>query len=180
MKEPRSNQTPYKTLGGYLKRAREARRESLSEAAGAVEIEANALQAIEDGYQRPSEDILLLLIDHFELIDREASAVWESAGYTNSAEQTNDPAATLKDLAKNAAFVVLASDTRTLHTDGLEVYANQNSVTVQFNQSGPNGPQPVSRIGMSYEQAQQFVDVLQSSLLYRKYGGRKGLPGGDS
>lgn len=177
MKEPRSNQTPYKTLGGYLKRAREARRESLSEVAGAVEIEATVLQAIEEGYQRPSEDILLLLIDHLELVDRDASEVWESAGYSNSSEQTSDSVASLKDLAKNAAFVVLASDTRTLHTDGMEVYANQNSVTVQFNQTGPNGTQPVSRIGMSYEQAQQFVDILQSSLLYRKYGrGPKGLP----
>jgi hypothetical protein len=151
----------------------------LSETAGAVEIEASTLQAVEEGYQRPAEDILLLLIDHFELVDRDASKVWESAGYTSpgSSEFNSDSAAQLKDLAKNAAFVVLAADTRTLHTDGMAVFGTPNSITVQFSQTGPNGPQPVSRVGMSYEQAQQFVDVLQSSLLYHKYGhGPKNLP----
>lgn len=174
MQEPKSNHAPYRQLGNRLKQVRESRRETIAEAAGAVEIDVMALKKIEAGSQRPSEDILMLLIDHFELVDQEAVNLWESAGY----ERPDAPAdASMKDIAKNAAFVVLAVDTRTQYTDGVEINANASGLTMQFNQSGPNGPQPVSRLGMSYAQAEQVMKALEQTLLYQKYGSsRKGLP----
>jgi len=46
---------------------RENHRESAAEVSGAVEIDEKSLRRIEAGTERPSEDILLLLISHFAL-----------------------------------------------------------------------------------------------------------------
>jgi hypothetical protein len=52
--------TPFKMLGSHLKYLREQLQESLMEVSGAVEIETETLYRIEQGVERPTEDILLL------------------------------------------------------------------------------------------------------------------------
>jgi len=81
MSEQKQNTPPFKTLGTHLKYLREQVRESLAEVSGAVEIDVNVLERIEQGFERPSEDILLLLISHFAMPDQEAVQLWELAGY---------------------------------------------------------------------------------------------------
>jgi hypothetical protein len=56
---------PYKVLGEKLKSLRQKMHESVAEVSGAVEIDEQALLKIEQGQERPSEDILMLLINHF-------------------------------------------------------------------------------------------------------------------
>lgn len=51
------------------------------EVSGAVEIDEKRLKRIEAGIERPAEDILLLLISHFGVADREAVQLWELADY---------------------------------------------------------------------------------------------------
>src|SRR5256885_14163047 len=72
---------PFRTLGRQLKALRNRANESLAEASGAVEIEAEILASYELGQSRPSEDVLLLLISHFGAKDDEAVRLWEMAGY---------------------------------------------------------------------------------------------------
>jgi transcriptional regulator with XRE-family HTH domain len=62
-----NKQLPYKPLGAILRHLRERNRESIAEVSGAVEIDESALDRIEDGSERPSEDILMLLISHFSV-----------------------------------------------------------------------------------------------------------------
>jgi transcriptional regulator with XRE-family HTH domain len=75
------SKTPYKSLGSHLKYVREQSRQSLMEVSGAVEIDQRSLERIEAGIERPAEDILLLLISHFGVADREAVQLWELANY---------------------------------------------------------------------------------------------------
>src|SRR6266705_3475310 len=72
---------PFKSLGERLKGLRQKLQESVAEVSGAVEIEEKALERMEQGYERPSEDILLLLINHFNIQDDEAAGLWKLAGY---------------------------------------------------------------------------------------------------
>src|SRR5437016_4817234 len=83
--------TPYQPLGDQLKQLRESRSESLAEVSGAVEIEIEALSQIECGKDRPSEDILLLLISHFAVKEDLATKLWELAGF----DQTQLPVANM-------------------------------------------------------------------------------------
>jgi transcriptional regulator with XRE-family HTH domain len=166
-----SNPKPFQHLGKKLQHARERRRESLAEAAGAVEIEEGALERIEAGAERPSEDILMLLIDHLDVQDHEAVQLWESAGYEReeSRRRSYEP-------ADKATLVVLAMDMRTLYTDKLTIDAKPTGLVLNFLQEGPNQqPIPAARVGMSYEQAEEVVRVLQHSILYGKYQGPKRL-----
>ena len=71
MQEPK-RQTPFRTLGSHLKDLRESRRKSLDEVSGAIEIDTDTLERIEIGEERPSEDLLMLLINYFDLQDHEA------------------------------------------------------------------------------------------------------------
>jgi transcriptional regulator with XRE-family HTH domain len=63
---------PFKNLGQRLKVIRQKLHESVAEVSGAVEIEEQHLQRIEQGEERPTEDILLLLINHFGMQDDDA------------------------------------------------------------------------------------------------------------
>ena len=76
----REKQLPYETLGSQLRRLRERNRESVAEVSGAVEIDETELSKIESGTDRPSEDILLLLISHFAVEDDKAAELWQLAG----------------------------------------------------------------------------------------------------
>src|ERR1700683_4187621 len=77
----KESNAPYITLGQHLKYVREQSRQSLLEVSGAVEIDEDRLERIEAGIERPAEDILLLLISHFGVADREAVQLWELADY---------------------------------------------------------------------------------------------------
>lgn len=155
---------PYKTLGARLKGMREKLRESLAEVSGAVEIELDALTAIEQGKHRPSEDILLLLISHFALKEDEATKLWELAEY----EKIDDATAMSIDESggiKNSVMV-MPVDVRIAYTDMAHVVANQHGVVVNFMQTNGPGNQPlvVSRLGMSREHAKSLMELLQRTL----------------
>ncbi len=171
-----NTEQPFVELGNHLKYVREQAKQSLAEVSGAVEIEEQHLQRIEAGLERPAEDILLLLISHFGVKDREAVQLWELAEYKNGLpEEIRLEGAT--DNGK-PVLMLLAIDVRTMYSDGLDVTVNPSGVTLQFNQgvSGPQTTAPVARVGMSHQQAEMVIKTLQQALLHSKYGGKKLLP----
>lgn len=141
---------PYKTLGASLKRLRQRLQETLAEVSGAVEIDADQLDQIEQGSRRPSEDILELLINHFDIKEDDAKKLWQLAGYDND----------------ESSVAVLPGDVRIAYTDMLNVIVNDYGVTLQFMQTnGPDHkPLMVSRLGMSKEHARNVLNLLQRTL----------------
>ncbi len=165
MQSPKHS-SPLSLLGERLKQLRETRLESLAEVSGAVEIETDMLERIERGEECPSEDILTLLINHFSLHEHEAVQLWEWAGFNRNGDKSDS----LNDLASKAALVLIAIDARIMYSDDMTLTANKNGVVLQFSQAGMQGPAvPVSRVGMSYEQAEQVLVALQQALLRKKY-----------
>lgn len=155
-------------LGNRLRGMREKLRESVAEVSGAVEIEVDTLAEIEKGQDRPSEDILLLLISHFAIKEDEATKLWELAGYeqqdTGNANMSIDGFGTIKN-----AVMVMPLDTRIVYTDMAHVMVNDHGVVMNFMQTGAPGSQPtvVSRLGMSREHAQSLLDLLQKTLSHK-------------
>lgn len=163
------NPNPFKPLGGHLKFLREQSRQSLAEVSGAVEIDQSALERIEDGVERPAEDVLLLLISYFGMKDQEAVQLWELAGYTGELPDHIHASDDLPPGNKNVVMV-LAMDMRTVYTDGLEVVTNPAGVTITYTQTiGQNKVAPVARLGMSYQQAEQVMLTIEQALLKAKY-----------
>ena len=74
---------PYKSFGRELKKIRIGMQESTAEVSGAVEIDVERLDSYEEGLVRPSEDILMLLINHFGVKDEVADRLWDLAGYNS-------------------------------------------------------------------------------------------------
>jgi transcriptional regulator with XRE-family HTH domain len=160
------NNTPYKTLGIQLRQLRQNHSESLEEVSGAVEIATEALKQIESGFERPSEDILMLIINHFGMKDDEAVQLWELAGY----KQSHQKEPTEEDIQKRAVFIMMALDTRILYSGSVHITANLNGVVLNFAQAGldqGNQSQPIARVGMSYEQAEIVTNLLQQTLINR-------------
>lgn len=176
MNEPHPSKKPYKTLGTHLKYLREQSNQTIAEVSGSVEIEDAALERIEAGLECPSEDILLLLINHFNMRDQEATQLWELAGYGPRIEE-KAPANDDNTIHKQVVML-LALDTRTVYSDGVVLDSNRAGVTISFTQSSAQPtPTVVARLGMSHEQAQQVVRTLQTALLQAKFGtGPKALP----
>jgi hypothetical protein len=178
MSDSHTPNAPFRTLGTHLKYLREQSKQSLGEVSGAVEIDETAMQRIEEGVERPAEDILLLLISHFGMQDQEAVQLWELAGYDGTPEAIRiGDDASASSAAQKAVVMFLAVDTRIIYSDNFEVTCNPAGITLSFGQSGMQSQTaPVSRIGMSYEQAQTVVQTLQQALLNARYQGPKRLP----
>jgi transcriptional regulator with XRE-family HTH domain len=169
---------PYKSLGIRLKRMREKLQESLAEVSGAVEIDIELLTAIERGQNRPSEDILLLLISHFGVKEDEATKLWELAGY----DEQNVPFVNMineEDGSAKSSVLVMPTDARINYTDMVHVMVNNFGVVINFMQgAGPNNqPMIVGRLGMSKEHAKSVLEVLKKTL---EQDTQKSLPSPDS
>lgn len=155
---------PFKTLGEKLKIIRQKLHESVAEVSGAVEIDEQSLQRIEQGSERPTEDILMLLINHFGMQDDDAAGLWQLAGYDYPHDHDHDhdhPAA-----QQNRTMVmIMAVDPRVIYSDGVQVTANTSGVILGFSQ-GVGTPQAIttSKIGMSRDQAYGLLRTLQQTL----------------
>jgi transcriptional regulator with XRE-family HTH domain len=156
---------PFKGLGGQLKQLREKRQESLADVSGAVEIDPDTLQAIEQGVERPGEDILLLLISHFATKDEIATKLWELAGYDQEELPMQQMANSANETIKNGA-ITMASNAPVVYTDMVHVMVNNYGVVMNFMQTAGSNTQAqaIARIGMSKEHAQSVLEILQKTL----------------
>ncbi len=150
---------PYEKFGKTLKNYRKKADESIRDVSDAVEIQPDFLESIEQGDDRPSEDILALLITHFNLDTDAATKMWSLAGY-NHVTQGGDMD------SNDELNIHVPADEPVLYTDMVHVISNKYGVTLNFVQGiGPNGkPVVVSRVGMSREHAESVLEVLKKSL----------------
>ncbi len=161
-----NKQQPYRNFGQVLKKLRASASKSVAEVSGAVEIDETKLTQFEDGELRPSEDILLLLIQHFELKDSQATELWSLAGYDGAPDQEkffmNDEFGDVQQ----TTVMISAQDARIVYTDMIQVMVNNYGVIINFMQgAGPgNQPMAVSRVGMSKEHAKSVLEVLKKTL----------------
>lgn len=173
--EKKKQEQPFKQLGDRLRTIRQKLHESVAEVSGAVEIDEPKLQRIEQGHERPAEDILLLLINHFGMRDDEAASLWQLAGYDQPRPHDHD---NNNDDASNSrsAILVMAVDPRVIYSDGVQVTASNNGVVVSFSQaSGTPNNLTTARIGMSREQAYAVIRTMQDALSRSE---PRQLPGG--
>lgn len=161
-----NNQTPYKLFGEVLKRLRSDASKTSAEVSGAVEIDETVLNKYESGEDRPTEDILMLLIAHFQLKDDQAKRLWELAGYRGSPDSEqyfmNDDSGDVQQITVG----VTPQDARIVYTDMIQVMVNKYGVILNFMQGAGVGNQPlaVSRVGMSKEHAKSVLEVLKKTL----------------
>jgi hypothetical protein len=154
-------------LGKHLKYVREQSQESLAEVSGAVEIDEDLLAKIEAGEERPAEDILLLLISHFDVQENEALQLWQLASYDSEIPDQIKPAVEIP--GTKGVVMVLAMDMRAAYSDGLDININQAGLTLNFTQaSGQGQATPVARVGMSYEQAEAVLRAMQHAISQAK------------
>ncbi len=165
MKE-KSAEKPYKALGSLLRHKREASHQSIAEVSGAVEIDMQILANIELGQDRPSEDVLLLLMSYFDVKDEEAKEIWELAGYDTDTTASNRDSILDKNTGSVQQVTVMPMDVRIVYTDLVHVMVSKYGVVMNFMQgAGPNGqPLAIARVGMSKEHARSIVKVLEDTL----------------
>ncbi len=152
----------FKLLGASLRHYREAFHESLAEVSGALEIDVDILSNIEKGAQRPNEDTLALLINHFKVKENEAEKLWELAGYDQPTEANRSEVHNTMP----AFGYMMPIDQRIVYTDMVHVMVNNYGVIMNFMQGGGNSRQPlaVARVGMSREHALSVLEVLKKTL----------------
>lgn len=158
---------PFKVLGERLKTIRQKHHESVSEVSGAVEIDEQMLQRIEQGQELPSEDILLLLINHFGMHDDDAAGLWELAGYDEPCDHDHDHDHHMGpgEGQTRTMLMIMAVDPRVIYSDGVQISANGSGVICNFAQGvGTPHALTAARVGMSREQAYGLLDALHQAL----------------
>jgi len=171
MNQPSIGPKPYERLGQRLRECRKSSQESLAEVSGAVEVDEHILERFEAGIDCPDEEILNLLINHFQLKENIANQLWDLAGYST---QASDEEAIIIEEAMATAkqlIMVLATDNRTLYSDGVSIDCNKSGLQMTFTQSNSQNNKPIqlSKLGMSYEQAQEVMKALGIALTYAKF-----------
>lgn len=152
---------PYKNIGERLKRWRLRVHESLAEVSGAVEIDTDQLRKIEVGAELPSEDILLLLISHLDVEEKDANFILEQAGYLRPMPELSN----MDEQIIKQTLMVIPFDNRILYSDSVNISATPQGVVFDFLQKGSNpSPANVGRIGMSTEHAQRLHRLLGEML----------------
>jgi DNA-binding XRE family transcriptional regulator len=148
--------SPYVKFGKVLHTLRRTYHVSKKEFCGALEINEEYLQKLEEGVVKPSEELIEQMISHFALDDNLAENLWKLAGFTNDK---------LEDMLSQTAMLPL-SELKVSYTDMVHVSVNNFGVVINFMQNvGPqNQPVVVSRLGMSKEHAQSVVDVMTRTL----------------
>jgi transcriptional regulator with XRE-family HTH domain len=157
MRENQS-QNSFRPLGRQLKTLRVKAQETLVNTSDAVEIDVKQLAAYELGQTRPSEDILLLLISHFNVRENEAIRLWQLAGYGLGGVAVQVIEANQPQQEKPGEPV--------LFTDTVDIIANNHGVVMNFMQTTGKGLQPttVAKVGMSREHAKSILKILQITL----------------
>lgn len=148
--------TPYSALGSALRAMRLRNKESILEVSSAIEVSGERLALFENGELRPAEDILELLITHYQLLEKEADKLWDLAGYKKLDTQE----------LQQQTIVINPFDVRIVYTDMVNVMVNDYGVIMNFMQAaGPNNqPLAVSRVGMSREHAKSIIELLTKTL----------------
>jgi DNA-binding XRE family transcriptional regulator len=154
---------PYKDLGLELANVRTRVKESVSEVSGAVEISDEQLIAFENGDICPSEDVLHLIITHFNLRDEESDKLWDLAGYDEDEPEAHEHEAVF---SHQPAIILMPIDARVVYSDSFQVSINQHGVVMNFLQGvAPGGQQmSIARVGMSLEHAKRISETLQQTI----------------
>ncbi len=177
---PKPN-TPYRDLGLHLQLLRSKHNRTINEVCGAVEIDSKLLNKIESGVERPAEDLLEQLINHYQMEDQDALRLWSLAGYDTNDLLVENVDPLLTDIIPKNIVMLLALEQRTLYSDSLDIHYDANGLVLNFKQvAGQPQAMSVAKLGMSYEQANKVYETLHRVLLRHKYlNGPKALPRGD-
>jgi transcriptional regulator with XRE-family HTH domain len=165
---------PYKLLGQKIKSLRKSFDESIKDVSSAVEIDPSELLKIESGLIRPSEEVLIQIISHFNLSDNEALSFWQLANYDNQPAMLNNITSNLfsklmNDNQVSNLIMLFPVEQRPFYSDHLEIILGESGLVINFNQKINNQVIPISKIGMSLEQAKVLYQTLESALLQSKY-----------
>ena len=156
----------YKELGGEIKELRQVAGETIAEVGDAVELDEKQLIRFENGDERPDEDILAMILSHFEVNEEGALRMWRLAGYDNDQKQEDEAMSDDKsDNESNQIRINIPGNSPVLYTDMVQVMSNQYGVVLHFLQLSPNQQaNVVSRIGMSKEHARSLLELLKNNL----------------
>ncbi len=170
MAEKQANNQPFKMLGKVLEKYRVRCNETIAEVSGAVEIDERLMQKIEQGVEAPSEDVLMLLLSHFNIDDDQAIKLWELAGYDDTDLTSADPFPT-SDMQSNhqSLVIVMPLEPRVLYSNNAIISTDANGVILNFLQTilssnGSSQQIPIARVGMSHGQAKDLLQTLGRSL----------------
>lgn len=146
---------PYKKLGAALRKLRQEAQETLLDVSAAVEVETQYLMRIEAGVVQPSEDILILLMNHFDVDDKEALFLWQQANYIDDKKDASIPA---------QVFIMPFADNKVYYTDQVSVTTSKSGdVIVSFFQPGADGkPIATARVGINQSTAHELVRQLSN------------------
>jgi transcriptional regulator with XRE-family HTH domain len=173
--------TPYRSLGLRLKKIRHRYNRTAAEVCGAVEIDEKLLNKFEAGMEKPGEELLEQLINHYQMENNDALKLWTLAGYDIDDLMVEDTDPLMTGSLPSNIIMLLAIEQRTLYSDSLDIHYDSNGLVLNFKQvAGQKQPISVAKLGMSYKQAEQVHQTLQKVLLRHKYlKGPKALPKGE-
>ena len=156
-----ANERPYEGFGRQLKKLRVDAKKSLLDVSGAVELDPEFFGKIESGTVRPTEELIVLLVNHFELSENDASQLWQLAGYDNRRDSSET-----STITGSHPILVPMNDVRIIYTDVVNVTANNHGVVINFLQSlgSSSSPMAISRVGMSIDHATSLVKVLNETI----------------
>jgi len=130
--------------------------------------------------EKPEEELLEQLINHYQMEDNDALRLWTLAGYNTDDLLVEDIDPLVPANTPPSVIMLMTLEQRTLYSDSLDIHFDENGLILNFKQiAGQKQPISLAKLGMSYSQAEKVLATLQKVMLKHKYlSGPKALPKG--
>lgn len=177
------NMKRYEQLGQTLQTLRKDQGTTLAQVANSVGIDNTHLSKLENGHERPSEEVFLKLIGHFSISRDQAVKLWHQAGYADAGlvlnekgERSSETMGKVEDNtpkqvdniagAVNMNVNINREKVPILFADAVYVLSNETGLVLDFAQGiGPTPQQHVvCSVGMSKEQAKRVIQAMKDNL----------------
>ena len=170
MDKSSDNNNQLKALGQKIRSKRLDLKQSLSEVSGSIEIDENELIKIETGLQKPSQEVLELIIEHFKITEMEANTLFDLAGYGSENIFPSNLMEFLQSLGTKCIVMLSPIEQKVVLSDSLDIHIDKDNIVFNFKQIlGNNQPTSVSKVAMNVNQAYQVMDLLTKALIKHNY-----------
>jgi transcriptional regulator with XRE-family HTH domain len=175
-----NNITRFHKLGASLRELRLSKKLNITQFADLIDIDRTHLSKLENGHERPSQDVLRRINNRFLLSRDEALKLWHEAGYPNSELVVTEsekkegiimnpsPQQGLETTQSGPQLNININREKVpiLYADTVYVMSNDNGLVLDVAQGVGPIPQQhvVSSIGMSKDQAKRMIQAMKDNL----------------
>ncbi|MDO8639201.1 MAG: DUF3467 domain-containing protein [Candidatus Daviesbacteria bacterium] len=169
----------FKDFGNKIREFRKNKEESLLRVSSSLGIDKTYLSKLENGHLKPSKKILERISNYYSLSEEKMIILYDFAGYGEEEKQfrqnederevikmDESPSSVITKGKEGAVEIGVPNNVQVLYSNAVFITSDDFGVVLDFAQrlGSTSNHNVVSRIGMSFDHAENFLKVLKENI----------------